>query len=209
MGQYQQWLLYREVDQHLRAQLETLEAELAQLQKRVCLLERTCPQANNQIIHALAISLERAWEQEAPPNGVSHLDAAVDEREFLQVLSPSLQHWGALPDFSPQEMQESFQNGEESLPYSTPQPATPHSEMVLLPEDALAVFDEDGQTDPQLELPWWLRNVMASTGTLDHTSPIDQESIRTNRLVQRWLERWGRRPPSPTQQTTQEDDSHE
>ena len=203
MGQYQQWLHYREVDQRLRADLEVLETELAQLQDQVSRLEQTCPYPDNQIIRILATSMER----EAQPTSTSPSDTIMaesppdtppDTNEFSHVLSPSLQHWGALPDFSPQEMQESFQNAEVSNP-----PSTPHSEMILLPEDVIAIFEEYSQTDPQLELPWWLRNIKVSTGTPDRTSPIDQESIRTNRLVQRWLERWGRRPP--TEQKSQED----
>jgi len=203
MGQYQQWLHYREVDQRLRAELEALETELSQLQDQVSRLEQTCPSPDNQIIRALTISMER----EAQPTSTSSsdvfsvespLDALPDTNESSHVLSPSLQHRGALPDFSPQEMQESFQNGEVSKP-----PSTPNYEMILLPEDFIAIFEEHNQTDPQLELPWWLRNIKVSTGTPDRTSPIDQESIRTNRLVQRWLERWGRQPP--TQQKSQED----
>jgi hypothetical protein len=207
MGQYQQWLHFREVDQRLRAELEALETELAQLQDQVNGLEQTFPYPDNQIIRALAISMEREAQPtstsssdtiraESPPDGLP------DTHEFSHVLSPSLQHWGALPDFSPQELQESFQNVEVSK-----SPSTPHSEIILLPEDVIAIFEEHNQTDPQLELPWWLRNIMDSTGTPDRTSPIDQESIRTNRLVQRWLERWGRRPP--TQQKSQEDDVDE
>jgi len=199
MGQYQQWLHFREVDQHLRAELELLETELAQLQDQLGRLEQTYPHPDNQIIRALAIIMERETQSTSslssdnvraanPPNGLPNT------HEFSQALSSSLQHWGALPDFSPQEMQESFQNGEESKPLSTP-----HSEMILLPEDFTAIFEEYNRTEPQLELPWWLRNIMVSSGTLDRTSPIDQESIRTNRLIQRWLERWGR------QQTSQED----
>jgi len=76
MGQYQQWLHYREVDQHLQAQLELLERELAQLHEHAHLLEQSIQplydsvsaetssaddqellQTDNQIIHALADSL--------------------------------------------------------------------------------------------------------------------------------------------------------
>jgi hypothetical protein len=203
MGQYQQWLYCREVDQHLHAQLEALEAELSQLQDHANLLEQTCPHTDNQIIRALAASI--GWE--APRTSTSHLesvlamnspDAHSTARQFPQMIPPSLQYWGSLLDISPLEMQEAFHNGEESSV-----PSTPHSEMVLLPEDLMGVYDEQAQTQPQLELPWWLHNIMVSTGSLERTNPIDQESIRTNRLVQRWLERWGRRPP--TNQTSQED----
>jgi hypothetical protein len=207
MGQYQQWLHFREIDQRLRAELEALETELAQLQDQVSGLEQTFPYPDNQIIRALTISMERETQPTSTPSlntvmAESPPDGLPDTHEFSHVLSPSLQQWSALQDFGPQELQESFQNVEVSKP-----PSTPHSEMILLPEDAIAIFEEYNQTDPQLELPWWLRNIMVSTGTDDRTSPIDQESIRTNRLVQRWLERWGRRPP--TQQKSQEDDVDE
>ncbi|SRR6266446_444176 len=215
MGQYQQWLLYRELDQRLRAQLEALETELAQVQDRARLPEQTCSQPglpglpglpclpglpDNQILRALAISIER----EAAPITPSSPGTAGDES--AHALSPSLQHWGELPDFSP----EAFHNGEQSSPPSTPTPAaTSHAEMVLLPEEALAAFDKYSQTDPQLELPWWLHNIMVTSNTFDPANPVDQETIRTNRLVQRWLERWGRRPPTDIQQTMPEDDPHE
>lgn len=52
MGQYRQWLHYREVDQLLGAQLETFEKELAQLQDQLHLLDDP-PIANNALIQAL------------------------------------------------------------------------------------------------------------------------------------------------------------
>src|SRR3989442_1733032 len=147
MGQYQQWLLYRELDQRLRAQLEALETQLAQVQDRARLLEQTCPQPclpglpDNQILRALAISTER----EAAPITPSSPGTAGDES--VHALSPSLQHWGELPDFSP----EAFHNGEQSSPPSTPTPAEPsHAEMGLLPEEALAAFDKYSQPDSKL-----------------------------------------------------------
>src|SRR5215467_11069426 len=175
MGQYQQWLHYREVDQHLRTQLEALETELAQLQDKTSSLTQTCPQADNQIMRALAFS--KGWDAQA--TGISPVESATVMNPSTapplsaihqppQVLSPSLQHWSALLDFSPSEIQESIKNGEESLV-----PSTPHSELILLPEDGEAILDEQGQTQPQLELPWWLHNIMVSTGTFDRTSPID------------------------------------
>lgn len=62
-------------------------------------------------------------------------------------------------------------------------------------------FDEYGQTQPQIELPWWLRNIAlaASIDRTNRTGPLDPETLRTNRLVQRWLERWGQRPPLQNQ----------
>lgn len=70
-----------------------------------------------------------------------------------------------------------------------------YAEIELLPDDMFAFFEEHSQTDPQLELPWWLRKITITNGDDDGGKPIDQESIRTNRLVQRWVERWGRQSP--------------
>nr|MBA2680308.1 hypothetical protein [Ktedonobacteraceae bacterium] len=62
-------------------------------------------------------------------------------------------------------------------------------------------------TDTPVMLPPWLHNISVSSGKNRRVGPIDQEAIRTNRLVQRWLERWGRIPPHP--QTPPEGSSHE
>src|SRR6266581_7061449 len=61
MGQYQQWLHYQEIDRRLRTQVEALEAELAHLQERLCLLEQqpeaAAPLVDNPIIQVLAAIL--------------------------------------------------------------------------------------------------------------------------------------------------------
>jgi hypothetical protein len=143
MGQYQQWLLYREIDQKLRARLEELETEMAQLQDHARFLEQAGP--DNEIIRAVAANIER--------NAL-----AISETE------PEL-------------------------------PTTPCSELVLLPENVMDVLDEYSQSE--LQLPWWIHNIAIST---DRTSPVDQQTIRTNRLIQRWIERWGRQPAPPMKQ---------
>jgi hypothetical protein len=67
MGQYQQWLHYRDIDRLLHTQLEELEEELTQLQIREQLLQQILQlpiedatpllQSDNEILHALAIGL--------------------------------------------------------------------------------------------------------------------------------------------------------
>src|SRR5260370_36494846 len=76
-------------------------------------------------------------------------------------------------------------------------PVTPHSELIPLPEDRTVDFYERGYTEPRLELPEWVYNLAVSPGTTDRTSPIDQQAIRTNRLVDRLIERLGR-PTAPS-----------
>jgi hypothetical protein len=186
MGQYQQWLLYREIDQKLRTRLEELETEMAQLQDHARFLEQAGP--DNEIIRALAANIER--DTLAIKGRQTIVGPDMTERELKQGLSPSVLDWRSLPNFGPQEKQASlYSETEPELP------ATSRSELVLLPENVMDILDEYGQFEPQL--PWWIHNIAIST---DRTSPVDQQTIRTNRLIERWIERWGRQSAPPVQQ---------
>jgi hypothetical protein len=70
----------------------------------------------------------------------------------------------------------------------------------------MAFFEEHAQTDPQLELPWWLRNIAISSKDKQSNRPIDHHSNRTNRLVQRWIERWGRQSSTTLKPTEEEEE---
>src|SRR5215469_16077138 len=85
MGQYQQWLLYREIDQRLRARLTELEAELSQLLEQVRLLEPAWPHTDNEIIRALIASNDP--------------------------ISSSIVDGGGLPDYSQHETQGTLSTG--------------------------------------------------------------------------------------------------
>ncbi len=189
MGQYQQWLHYQEIDRHLRTQLETLETELTQLQDRLSLLEQEqkeqlALQADNPVIQALAAFLNG---HHIPPKSTDrHADLNFQSSKPAASISPALLSWGGLPDFGTQEFDAPFPGEDNVLP-----PAN-QSEIELLPEDMAAFFDEHSQTDPQVELPWWLRKITISVRDTQGSRHIDQQSVRTNRLVQRWIERWGR-----------------
>ena len=73
-------------------------------------------------------------------------------------------------------------------------PRISHQDLALLPEDMSSFIDEHSLTDPRIELPWWLHSITVASGDNNSNRPIDQESIRTNLLVKRWLERWGHQP---------------
>lgn len=186
MGQYQQWLHYQEIDRHLRTQLEALEADLARLQEYLHLLEQEQPEqltclADNPILQLLAANLNG---HSTPPKSTTRNPGLSSKPG--ESISSALLSWGGLPNFGPQELKETFPDPENALP------STSHPQSELLPEDMAAFFEEHAQTETRVELPWWLRNLTISTSSTQGNLPIDQESIRTNRLVQRWIERWGR-----------------
>ncbi|HJT57265.1 MAG TPA: hypothetical protein VJ761_12270, partial [Ktedonobacteraceae bacterium] len=219
MGQYQQWLHYQEVDRHLKAKLETLETELAQLQDALCDTAQTShPSSNgemarespafhnhNAVIRLLAQGLKEltsAQADNASPNGsLPHSSNTNDpdeqaERANLnlaasggakqmqngETMSPALMSWGRLPNLGPLSTDEASPIIESRSPSSIS-----HPEIALLPEDMQAFFDEHSHTDPQHEIPWWLGDIAS----------IDPESLRTNSLVQRWVERRGQLASPP------------
>ncbi len=230
MGQYQQWLHYRDVDRLLRTQLEELTEELAQLRDREQLLQQMLHpiraqeqpaledapvllQTNNAILHALKIGLNghtnnsnhtNHTELPTSTNGTPETAAiqSAQQSEPKAAISSALFAQGSL---LPTEEQftldsiaatDSFQpmqpvpGRNSALPPIPHIPPSPHPELRLLPEDMGAFIDEHTQTEPRMQLPWWLRNA----ALLNANGPIDQESIRTNKLIQRWIERWGHHP---------------
>jgi hypothetical protein len=197
MGQYQQWLQYQEIHRHLSTQVETLEVELAKLQECLDRLDQQHEVTSfieNPIMQALVAHLP---SQPIPPNNnvSSTLEtlnpSVIGSDQSGDSISTALRSWGGLPNFELYEIKEPFPVDHQSPSFLN------HPEIELLPEDMIAFFDEHEQTDPQLELPWWLRKITVSSKDQQAGRPIDHNSIRTNRLVQRWIERWGRQP-SPT-----------
>ncbi|MDQ6643768.1 MAG: hypothetical protein M3Y76_04910 [Chloroflexota bacterium] len=224
MGQYQQWLHYREVNQQLQSQLEIFERELDQLQHRaqsvsqpeqsprdvafseVHSAEKTALNgsvlAENKIIHALAISLNGHSPEATPASNIEQThkprpntsDESISSALFAGSSLANFEN-SALPVEANSQLFDP--NLGQSLPPISPTPRISHEDITLLPEDMTSFIDEHTLTDPQIELPWWLRNIAAAAHVSQANGPIDQESVRTNRLVQRWLERWGRQPPQP------------
>ncbi len=217
MGRYQQWLHYRQVELLLQEELAQLEDEIARLLTAMQSQEAVTCLSQNPIIAALATTLvdhepaaltalaeleQSSVETPALPTITAPLSItpAPDEQSASGIappvtISPALRSWGDLPDFygaTPDAGPDS------SSPAFSPQsPPLPHAEIVLLPEDMNTFFDQHTQTDPQLDLPWWLRSIMTDSEGSQINGPIDPQSIRTNRLVQRWLERWSQPPQAP------------
>lgn len=190
MGQYQQWLHFQEIDRRLRATLDALEQELGQVESQLNGSQQPDMSIDNPIISALSMYVTALKEEaDSCNNGSARGVADQSSTDASETISAALLHWGELPDFGPQQLDPSEQH--EILPFQS----LDYAEIELLPDDMFAFFEEHSQTDPQLELPWWLRKITITNGDDDGGKPIDQESIRTNRLVQRWVERWGRQSP--------------
>ena len=194
MGQYQQWLQYQEIHKRLSTQVEALEAELAKLQECLVRLDQqqeVVPLTENPIIQALVAHLPANIV--SPKSNARYIhetnsSSASDSQSpgSGDSISPALLSWGGLPNFELHEINDSFPVDEQALPLIN------HSEIELLPDDMIAFLNGHELTDPQLELPWWLRNITISSRDEQAGRPIDYKSMRTNRLVQRWIERWGR-----------------
>jgi hypothetical protein len=164
MGQYRQWLHYHEIDQQLQEQHAMLERALAQLQEHVYQIESDAalatPTPNNVIFQALSTHFQLT--QQRPDTG-----------RLLHELIRSA-------------TQPTIGKTENHLPTDTDTNTftdiTPTTNSSFTP-------GHREQTDPQLKVPRWLRN-MRNTADQSESNPIDQQSQRTNRLVERWFERW-------------------
>lgn len=230
MGQYQQWLHYRDIERLRRAQLEELLEELAQLHTREQFLQQLLQPADeqeqsaleeapailqptNEMLHALAIGLNghtnhthhtdtdstpATWENGTWENGTWENAAAQSAQEDkpMTAISQALFAQSSLPSAEDEYLPDSVASLDSSqLPLNRyaalpPIPRTPYSEYMLLPEDMGAFIEQHTLTEPRMALPWWLRNAALQNAN----GPIDQESLRTNRLIRRWIERWGRHP---------------
>ncbi len=215
MGQYQQWMHYREVDRMLRERLEQIEDELASLlQSSPELAQLTCL-SNNPIILALAAHLHDGsshnlvtetvppssqdkaltTSQQAAAPAIAEIPADEEQITTARAISPALRSWSEFPDsddIAASALSVSFPDQVSS--------ATPQDNFNLLPDDMNVLFEQHSLTDPQIELPWWLQNIATTAGMNQPNGLIDPQSVRTNRLVQRWLERWGRQSPTSQKQ---------
>jgi len=210
VGKYQQWLHYRETEALLQEKLAQIEGEMAQLEASMQSREQDDDLSQNPIILALKAGLieQEPADQAEPalssattrplPAITSLLDetTAPGEQSATDappaVISPALRAWGDLPDFNA-ETPAASPGDDAGFPGPPPDQRLspmPHSEIVLLPDDMNTFFEQHSQTDPQLDLPWWLRTITMTPGDDQGNGPIDPQSVRTNRLVQRWLERW-------------------
>ncbi len=212
MGQYRQWLHYRHVNQQLQLQKEQLTQALTHLREHINASDAHSLTADNCVIQALTLytktrsmPLETLVVEHLTENGHSHQP---------EIISQALFDHSRLPNFEPLHDKATQETALPRRPANTyaPLPPIPHKAIDLVPEDTNTLSDEHAPTEPQIALPWWLHKAALSA---TQSTSLDAQSVRTNRLVQRWLERWrrqeeqaqhatnGQQPPSIQQERQQ------
>ena len=179
MGQYRQWLHYRDIDRHLHVQREKLTREIAHLQEQLQHLEAAHPEVSNSLIQALVQQRTTQSVQpvvaNTPPTPVPLNSSPVQPQEEV---TPAL--------LQPQHPQTPLS------PVYASFPPLPHPVHMQNPDE-----DVPAPTDPQIAIPHWLRRAASQSG------PLDPQVQQTNRLVQRWIERWGKQLPDQIDQPGQ------
>lgn len=202
MGQYRQWLQCRETDRQLHEQMRTLEEQLVQLQAQVDYTHTEEALADNMIMRALAIYAQNKQADKA-------IEQTLPERQSIQSFSPALQARGSFSAAATPENRQPLRQ-QQGVNKANAIPTTPHTELTLLPDDINAFIDEHTQTGQQRPPAWWLQTIQQNIPPTPQTSPADglaEQSTRTNRLVQRWVARWGQQLNQP--QETTKDHDHE
>jgi hypothetical protein len=94
-----------------------------------------------------------------------------------------------------------------ALNTNRPESVSASEEEHLLPQDMAAFFTQHTYPVSQPNLPAWLENAISAPKQPEQlpNNPVDQQTLRTNRLVERWLERWRKTPPSSQEQRKNEE----
>ena len=193
MGQYRQWLHYRHVDQQLHMQRDQLTTAVKHLQEHINALDAPPFDADNAIMQALTLYIQT---RSAPPQE-SFIEPTLANGQQAETISQALFDHSRLEPLHGSNIHEPILPKRPTNAYTPPLPLISHKATDLTPEATDTSSDEQSQqTQPQVALPWWLRNAAHAEG---QDSALDAQSIRTNHLVQRWLERWGRQEEQGSQ----------
>jgi len=191
MGQYRQWLHYREMDQQLRLRLERIEHQVAELEAEIHHLAKDSSSStdDNIIMRALVgmyiAPAQEGFFQESSPVEPQYtvMPAEGEQIEPGNGSSAESPSWVASTLFA-----QSYLTNFDAFDPVTLKSLSPYADAGLLPEDLAIFFAElaqnggNGQHDQQ----------SASLTTSHSAIPVDKQSLRNDHLIQRWFERWGR-----------------
>ncbi len=188
MGQYREWLHYREIDQRLQRQRARLEQDLMDLQKQAQRLQEHNYHAHNSIVQALQHSMS-STAQTTTHSTVTPSSARNPAMFPPQSGSASL----TIPNRYTNANKQSSTSASQASALS-PVRAISRNEPPAQPEDTTIHTNQSEQSYSSGE-----RRIASTNRAL----AIDQESRRVDQLVLRWFERWGKLPRD--RQSIQED----
>lgn len=188
MGQYREWLSYRDIDQKLQAQIAQLAQEAEQLQKQAQELSEQSQPENNFIVQAIdrllrpfsAGTASASHDTPAQPEPGLKKDDLVPPRPPYHHKPSPLFSMSLLPELD-------IMPRESSLKPTMLEPLAPAP--VEQPTEKIAPVKRRTPLPSRLFLPY--------QQPVDW--PRDQQSMRTNQLIERWAERWSRYPANTTQ----------
>ncbi len=212
MGRYQRWLHHQEIDQQLHTQLHHLEVELAHLQgqTRMDSSSENTISKENQLVIALMASMhahtlpELSFEAQSPPPTSS--TSASAQPHLLRAALSALPPWAQPPEHKSRYLKADTvrltqQAASADTQYEASEPSLPHEEPALQVEDMPPYLAAQLPTEPQRELPRWLQTLIeTSLHNNQGIGLLNAESLRSNRLFQRWSERWGQPSSPPTEE---------
>ncbi len=177
MGQYREWLLYRDIDQKLQTHIAHLEQQIEQLQGQAQNLSDQSQLAENFIFraidkllhpspHAAYSSSQEASSQEEQKNGPVPPRPSFSKPSALFGMS-------LLPELD-------MALREPSIKPTTLAPLAPTAPEQ--PTDKITPVKRKTPIPPRLSL----------TSQQRADWPRDQQSMRTNQVIERWAERWSR-----------------
>jgi hypothetical protein len=190
MGQYRQWLHYREMDQQLRVRLGRIEQQAAELEEDIHRLadDSSAGAADNVIMRALVAMYtaptQRQVVEEDTPVEPQYIVTPGEpaETEHSNGTSAEAPSWAATALFA-----QSYLTNFDAFDPTTLKSLSLDAETGLLPEDLSTFFATLTQNGASGQLP----EANASLTSSHSTIPIDKQSLRNDRLIQRWFERWG------------------
>lgn len=190
MGQYRQWSHYREMDQQLRVRLGRIEQQAAELEEDIHRLadDSSAGTADNVIMRALiamyTAPTQRQVVEESTPVEPQYIAAPEDpaETEHSNGTSAESPSWAVSALFA-----QSYLTNFDAFDPITLKSLSPYTETDLLPEDLPAFFAELSQNGASGQL-YEANDPLTSSHS---TIPVDKQSLRNDRLIQRWFERWG------------------
>ncbi len=192
MGQYREWLFYRDIDQKLQTQIAQLEQAVEQLQQQAQDLSVQSQPGDNFIVQAI----DRLLHPFSPGRVAASRDTPAQEEQESE---SGFKKDGLIPPRPSYHYKLSPLFSVSLLPELDIMPREPSLKPTMLEPLASASVEQPTEkiSPVKRRTPLPLRLSLAHRPPADW--PRDQQSMRTNERIERWAERWNRYPANTTQ----------